>query len=123
MIQEGSFLEVADNSGVRLVKCVKVLGGSKKRSAGCCEMIVVSARKVAPKSSSSVKKGDVCLAVIVRTKAPIHRADGSVISFRENAVVLLDKQHKMLGTRVSGVVPRELRADFLRITTLVNEVI
>ena len=123
MIQSGAFLEVADNSGVRLVKCIKVLGGSRRKVARYGDIVVVSARKVIPKASSSIKKGDVCLAVVVRERAPYRRKDGSVIVFDENAVVLLDKQYKMIGTRVSGVVPRELRKDFSRITTLVKEVI
>ena len=123
MIQVGAFLEVADNSGVKLVKCVKVLGGSRRKVAKYGDIIVVSARKVIPKALSSIKKGDVCLAVLVRAKAPFSRKDGSVISFDENAVVLLDKQYKIIGTRVSGVVPRELRREFSRITTLVKEVI
>ena len=126
MIQSGSFLNVSDNSGVRLVKCVKVLGGSGKTFARCCEKIVVSVRSVSAKAlgaNSSIKKGDVYLAVIVRSKFPFRRKDGTVIVFNENSVVLLDKQEKMLGTRVFGVVPRELKEDFFRITTLVKEVI
>lgn len=126
MIQEGSFLNVSDNSGVRLVKCVKVLGGSKRRFAGCGDVIVVSARSVFPKAAaanSAIKKGDVYLAVIVRTKSPFRRSDGSVVVFNENSVVLLDKQYKLIGTRVFGVVPRELKNDFFRITTLVKEVV
>ncbi len=123
MIQEGSFLEVADNSGVRLVKCIKVLGGSGKRFANYGDIIVVSVRKIIPKAASSIKKGDVCLAVLVRSRFPFKRKDGSVVVFNENAVVLLDKQYKMIGTRVFGVVARELRKDFSRITTLVKEVI
>lgn len=123
MIQSGAFLEVADNSGVKLVKCVKVLGGSRRKVGRYGDVIVVSIRKITSKAISSIKKGDVCLAVVVREIAPYRRRDGSVIAFNENSVVLLDKQRKMMGTRISGVVPRELRKDFLSLTTLVSEVI
>lgn len=127
MIQQGSFLNVADNSGVKLIKCIKVLGGSKRRFAGCGDLIVVSVRSIIPKAisnnNSSIKKGDIYLAVIVRTKSAFRRCDGSVVKFDENSVVLLDKQQKLIGTRVFGVVPRELKKDFFKITTLVKEVI
>ena len=123
MIQGGAFLEVADNSGVKLVKCCKVLGGSRRKVARYGDVVVVSIRQNTPKASSSVKKGEVFLAVVVREKAPYRRKDGSVVSFNENAVVLLDKQRKTVGTRIGGIVPRELRKDFLGITTLVREVI
>jgi large subunit ribosomal protein L14 len=127
MIQESSLLNVADNSGVKLVKCIKVLGGSRRRFGGCGDLIVVSVRGIIPKAvannNSSVKKGDVFLAVIVRTKSSFRRSDGTVIKFDENAVVLLDKQQKLIGTRVFGIVPRELKKDFFKITTLVKEVI
>jgi len=127
MIRESSMLNVADNSGVKLVKCIRVLGGTGRVFGGCGDLIVVSVRGIIPKAiannNSSIKKGDVFLAVVVRTKAAFRRNDGSVVKFDENAVVLLDKQHKMIGTRVFGIVPRELKKDYFKITTLVKEVI
>jgi large subunit ribosomal protein L14 len=127
MIQEGTLLNVADNSGVKRVKCIKVLGGSRKRFGIRADRVVVSVREVIPKAiannNSSIKKGDVFQAVIVRTKSAFRRDDGTVIKFDENAVVLIDKQEKLIGTRVFGIVPRELKKDFFKITTLVKEVI
>ena len=127
MVQENSLLNVSDNSGVKLVKCIKVLGGSKRRFAICGDLIVVSVRsvisKVAINNNSSIKKGEVYLAVVVRTKSAFRRADGTVIKFDENSVVLLDKQQKLIGTRVFGVVPKELKKDFFKVTTLVKEVV
>ena len=123
MIQMQSVLKVADNSGARRVKCIKVLGGSKRRTAGIGDVIVVSVQEAAPKGK--VKKGDVLKAVIVRSAYGVRRADGSVIRFDYNAVVLLNNQLQPLGTRVSGPVTRELREreQFMKIISLALEVL
>ncbi|MBP6104168.1 MAG: 50S ribosomal protein L14 [Gammaproteobacteria bacterium] len=123
MIQMQSVLKVADNSGARSVKCIKVLGGSKRRTAGIGDVIVVSVQEAAPKGK--VKKGEVLKAVIVRSAYGVRRADGSVIRFDDNAVVLLNNQLQPLGTRVSGPVTRELREreQFMKIISLALEVL
>ncbi len=123
MIQMQSVLKVADNSGARSVKCIKVLGGSKRRTAGIGDVIVVSVQEAAPKGK--VKKGEVLKAVIVRSAHGVRRADGSLIRFDDNAVVLLNNQLQPLGTRVSGPVTRELREReaFMKIISLALEVL
>ncbi len=123
MIQMQSVLKVADNSGARSVRCIKVLGGSKRRTAGIGDVIVVSVQEAAPKGK--VKKGEVLKAVIVRSAYGVRRADGSVIRFDDNAVVLLNNQLQPLGTRVSGPVTRELREreQFMKIISLALEVL
>ena len=123
MIQMQSVLKVADNSGARRVRCIKVLGGSKRRTAGIGDVIVVSVQEAAPKGK--VKTGDVLKAVIVRSAYGVRRADGSVIRFDDNAVVLLNNQLQPLGTRVSGPVTRELREreQFMKIISLALEVL
>lgn len=122
MIQMLTKLDVADNSGAKQVRCVKVLGGSHKNVATIGDIIVVSIRDALPKGK--VKKGDVYKAIIVRTKKEIKRTDGSLIKFYNNSVVLLDKQGEPIGTRVFGPVPRELRAkNFMKIISLAPEVL
>lgn len=122
MIQMQSRLSVADNSGARSVLCIKVLGGSKRKSAGIGDVIVVSVKEATP--GGKVKKGDVHQAVIVRTKTAVGREDGSYIRFDENAAVLLTKQGQPIGNRVFGPVARELRGkDFMRIVSLAPEVL
>lgn len=125
MIQMQTELEVADNSGARIVECIKVLGGSKKRYAKVGDVIVVAVKSVTP--NTKIKKGDVCRAVVVRTKKGSRRSDGSVVKFDDNAVVLIDKKMVMVGTRVFGPVARELRnyaGDMLmKIISLAPEVI
>lgn len=122
MIQVQSYLKVADNSGATLVQCIKVLGGSKKRSATVGEKIVVSIKKAQPRGK--IKKGTVQKAVIVRTKKRIRRKDGSYISFDENAVVLLNQQSEPIASRIFGPVTRELRLkNFLKIISLAPEVL
>ncbi|MGM0561656.1 MAG: 50S ribosomal protein L14 [Pseudomonadota bacterium] len=122
MIQMQSNLDVADNSGARRVMCVKVLGGSKRKSAGVGDVIVVSVKEAIPRGR--VKKGDVVRAVIVRTANDIRRQDGSVIRFDNNAAVLLNKQNEPIGTRIFGPVTRELRAKkFMKIVSLAPEVL
>jgi large subunit ribosomal protein L14 len=121
MIQMQTNLDVADNSGARRVQCIKVLGGSKRKYAGVGDIIVVSIKEAIPRGK--VKKGDVMRAVVVRTAKDIRRADGSVIRFDRNAVVLLDKGEPV-GTRIFGPVPRELRAkNQMKIISLAPEVL
>src|SRR5579864_959362 len=117
-----SNLDVADNSGARSVMCVKVLGGSKRKTASIGDVIVVSVKDAIPRGR--VKKGDVHRAVIVRTAKEIRRPDGSAIRFDRNAAVLINRQGEPIGTRVFGPVTRELRAHrFLRIASLAPEVL
>lgn len=121
MIQMQTILAVADNSGAKSVMCIKVLGGSKKMSAGIGDIIKVSIKSA--DASAKVKKGDVYTAVIVRTKTGVRRKDGSVIRFDENAVVILNSTKQMVGTRISGPVTNELRQDFMKIISLAPEVL
>ncbi|MBA5724531.1 50S ribosomal protein L14 [Candidatus Liberibacter sp.] len=122
MIQVQTNLLVSDNSGVRWVQCIKVLGGSKRKYASVGDMIVVAVKKVFP--NGRIKKGSVVKAVVVRVKCGIRRLDGSVVRFDRNAVVLVDKNKDLLGTRVFGSVPRELRAkNHLKILSLAKEVV
>jgi large subunit ribosomal protein L14 len=122
MIQMQSNLDVADNSGAKRVMCIKVLGGSKRRTASVGDIIVVSVKEAAPRGR--VKKGDVHRAVIVRTSFPVRRADGSVIRFDRNAAVLINKQQEPIGTRIFGPVVRELRSkNHMKIISLAPEVL
>lgn len=122
MIQQQSNLEVADNSGARRVMCIKVLGGSMRKTATVGDVIVVSIKDAIPRGK--VKKGEVHRAVIVRTRRDIHRPDGSTIRFDKNAAVLVDKQNEPIGTRIFGPVTRELRAkQFMKIVSLAPEVL
>ena len=115
-------LEVADNSGARLVQCIKVLGGSTRDFGGLGDIIVVSIKEALP--TSKVKKGTVSKAVIVRTKKETGRADGSYIRFDDNAAVLLNPQLEPVGTRIFGPVARELRLKgFMKIISLAPEVL
>ena len=122
MIQMQSKLYVADNSGARKIQCIKVLGGSKRRSASIGDIIVVSIKDALPRAK--VKKGDVYKAVIVRTSKDFKRPDGTAIRFDKNAAVLLDKQEEPIATRIFGPVTRELRSKkFMKIISLAPEVI
>jgi large subunit ribosomal protein L14 len=122
MIQEETNLVVADNSGAKKVRCIRVLGGHDKRYAGIGDMIVVSVKTALP--GAAVKKGDVSRAVIVRTKKETRRRDGSYIRFDENAAVLVNEQNEPRGTRVFGPVARELREkQFMKIVSLAPEVV
>jgi large subunit ribosomal protein L14 len=122
MIQTQSYLNVADNSGAKEVQCLKVLGGSKRRSASVGDVIVVSVKDAIP--NSKVKKGEVAKAVIVRTVQRIRRVDGSYIRFDDNSAVLINNQNEPIGTRIFGPVARELRAkQFVKIISLAPEVI
>ncbi|MDQ6982548.1 MAG: 50S ribosomal protein L14 [Mariprofundus sp.] len=122
MIQTETVLQVADNSGARRVKCIKVLGGSKRRYASVGDVIVVAVKEAMP--NGKVKKGEVQRAVVVRTAKEFRRADGSSIRFDENAAVLLSKQNEPLGTRIFGPVTRELRnKGYMKIVSLAPEVL
>ncbi|MBK23966.1 MAG: 50S ribosomal protein L14 [Halobacteriovorax sp.] len=122
MIQMQSKMDVADNSGAKEVKCIKVLGGSKRMSAGLGDIVVVAVQQALP--GGKIKKGDVKKAVIVRTKYPIRREDGSYIQFDKNSVVILGTNNEPVGTRIFGPVARELRGrSFTKICSLAPEVL
>ncbi|MBM3538851.1 MAG: 50S ribosomal protein L14 [Alphaproteobacteria bacterium] len=122
MIQMKTKLEVADNSGARSVQCVKVLGGSKRKTASIGDIIVVSVKEAIPRGR--VKKGDVHKAVIVRTRFAIRRPDGSTVRFDRNAAVLISKEGEPIGTRIFGPVTRELRSKgYMKIISLAPEVL
>ena len=122
MIQMQTKLDVADNSGAKQVQCIKVLGGSKRRTASIGDIIVVSVKEAIPRCK--VKKGEVLKAVIVRTKKEIRRSDGSAIRFDTNAAVLVNANGEPLGTRIFGPVTRELRSKkLMKIVSLAPEVI
>jgi len=122
MIQAQTKLKVADNSGAKVLYCIKVLGGSRRRYASVGDVIVVSVKEALP--NSKVKKGDVVRAVIVRTAKEIRRSDGSYIKFDDNSAVLITQQREPMGTRIFGPVARELRAKrFMKIISLAPEVL
>lgn len=122
MIQLNSVLDVADNSGARRVKCIKVMGGSHRRYARIGDIIKVSVVEAAP--NGAIKKGSVKNAVVVRTKKEIRRDNGTYVKFDNNAAVLVDDNHEMVGTRIFGPVGRELRFKrFMKVVSLAPEVL
>lgn len=122
MVQMMSYLNVADNSGAKRVQCVKVLGGSKRKTAGIGDIIVVAVKDALP--NAPISKGDVRRAVIVRTKKEFRRVDGTYIRFDDNACVIIDMNLNPLGKRIFGPVARELReANFMKIISLAPEVL
>ena len=122
MIQQESYLKVADNTGAKEIHCIRVLGGSKRKFGNIGDVIVASVRKSAP--GGTVKKGEVVKAVIVRTKRGVRREDGSYVRFDENAAVIIKEDKNPRGTRIFGPVARELREkDFMKILSLAPEVI
>jgi large subunit ribosomal protein L14 len=122
MIQEYSVLSVADNSGAKRVMCFRVLGGSGKKTASIGDIVVVTVKEAIP--GGTVKKSEVCKAVVVRTKAPLRRKDGSLIRFSDNAAVIINEQLEPRGTRIFGPVARELRdRKFMKIISLAPEVL
>jgi len=122
MIQMQTKLDVADNSGAKVVQCIKVLGGSKRMTAGIGDVIVVAVQQAL--SSGKMKKGEVKRAVIVRTIYPVKREDGSLISFDKNSVVIINQAGEPVGTRIFGPVARELRSkNFSKICSLAPEVL
>lgn len=122
MIQAESYLKVADNTGAKEIKTIRVLGGSKRKYGNIGDVIVASVRKASP--GGSVKKGDVVKAVIVRSASGVRRADGTYVRFDENAAVLIREDGNPTGTRIFGPVARELRdKDYMKILSLAPEVI
>jgi len=122
MIQAETRLTVADNSGAKVLYCIKVLGGSRRRYASVGDIIVVTIKEAIP--NAKVKKGDVLKAVVVRTKKELRRPDGSYIRFDDNSAVLINAQKEPVGTRIFGPVARELRAKrFMKIVSLAPEVL
>ena len=122
MIQQESYLKVADNTGAKEIQCIRVLGGSKRKTGNIGDIIVASVRKATP--GGTVKKGEVVKAVIVRTKRGVRREDGSYVRFDENAAVIIKDDKNPRGTRIFGPVARELRErDFMKILSLAPEVI
>jgi large subunit ribosomal protein L14 len=122
MIQQETFLKVADNTGAKEIKCIRVLGGSKRKFGNIGDVIVASVRKAAP--GGTVKKGEVVRAVIVRSAKGVRRADGTYVRFDENAAVLIREDKNPRGTRIFGPVARELRdKDYMKILSLAPEVI
>ena len=122
MIQQESYLKVADNTGAKEIHCIRVLGGSRRKFGNIGDVIVASVRKATP--GGTVKKGDVVKAVIVRTKRGIRREDGTYVRFDENAAVIIKEDRNPRGTRIFGPVARELRErDYMKILSLAPEVI
>ena len=122
MIQQESYLKVADNTGAKEIHCIRVLGGSRRKYGNIGDVIVASVRKAAP--GGTVKKGEVVKAVIVRTKRGVRREDGTYVRFDENAAVIIKEDKNPRGTRIFGPVARELREkDFMKILSLAPEVI
>ena len=122
MIQQETYLKVADNTGAKEIKCIRVLGGSKRRYASIGDVVVASVRKAAP--GGTVKKGEVVRAVIVRSAKGVRRADGTYVRFDDNAAVLIKDDKNPRGTRIFGPVARELRdKDYMKILSLAPEVI
>ena len=122
MIQQESYLKVADNTGAKEIKCIRVLGGSKRKYASIGDVIVASVRKAAP--GGQVKKGDVVKAVVVRASKAVRHADGTYVRFDDNAAVLIKDDRNPTGTRIFGPVARELRdRDYMKILSLAPEVI
>ena len=122
MVQQQSILKVADNTGAKEIMCIRCLGGSYRKYAGVGDVIVASVKTATP--GGIVKKGDVVKAVVVRTKKPIRRADGSYLRFDENAAVIIKDDKTPKGTRIFGPIARELRdGDYMKILSLAPEVL
>lgn len=122
MIQERSILKVADNSGAKVVRCFRVLGGTKRRYAEIGDIVVASVQQVEPRKT--VKKKDIVRVVIVRQRKPMRREDGSYVKFSENAVVLIDEKKEPKATRIFGPIPRELKEKgFEKILTMAEEIV
>ncbi len=121
MIQMRTKLDVADNTGAKIVGCIQILGSSKRRYGAVGDIVVATVKKAVPRGE--IKEGDIVRGVIVRTKDAIRRADGTYVRFDRNAVVLLDGDNNPRGTRIFGAVPRELRKKFMKIISLAAEVV
>lgn len=124
MIQMQTIVDVADNSGAKTARCIRVLGGTHRRTAGLGDIIVVSVQKAIPGANEQVRKGKVTRGVIVRTTKATRRADGSYVKFDKNAIVLVDNEGEPRGTRIFGAVARELRdRRYMKIVSLASEVV
>jgi large subunit ribosomal protein L14 len=122
MIQAQTMLDVADNTGAKIVMCIKVLGGTRRRYASIGDVVIAAVKKAIP--GGTVKQGEVVRGVIVRTRRPVRREDGSYVRFDKNAIVLLSPDNEPRGTRIFGAVARELRAkNFMKIISLASEVV
>jgi large subunit ribosomal protein L14 len=122
MIQERSVLKVADNSGAKVVRCFRILGGSKRRYAGVGDIIVTSVQSAEPRKT--VKKKDVVRVLVIRTKNALRRKDGSYVRFDENAVILVDAKKEPVATRIFGPLPRELKEKgFEKLMTMAEEIV
>lgn len=121
MIMMQTKLNVADNTGAKIVGCIKVLGGGNRRYGGVGDIIIGAVKKAL--AGGNIKKGELVRGVIVRTKSKIRREDGSYVNFDNNAMVILDDSNNPRGTRVFGAVPRELRKKFMKIISLSPEVV
>jgi large subunit ribosomal protein L14 len=122
MIQAQTMLDVADNTGAKIVMCIKVLGGSRRRYASIGDVVIAAVKKAIP--GGTVKQGEVVRGVIVRTRRPVRREDGSYVRFDKNAIVLLSPDNEPRGTRIFGAVARELRSkNFMKIISLASEVV
>ncbi len=122
MIQERSILKVADNSGAKVVRCFRILGGTRRRYAGVGDIIVTSVQSAEPRKA--VKKKDIVKVLVVRTKNPLRRKDGSYVRFDENAVVLVDPKGEPVATRIFGPLPRELKErGFEKLMTMAEEIV
>lgn len=122
MIQERSILKVADNSGAKIVRCFRILGGTRRRYAGIGDIVVASVQTAEPRKN--VKKKDIVKVVVVRQRNPFRRKDGSYVRFDENAVVLVDAKREPVATRVFGPMPRELKAKgYEKLMTMAEEIV
>lgn len=122
MIQERSILKVADNSGAKIVRCFRILGGTKRRYARIGDIVVASVQSAEPRKT--VKKKDIIKALIVRQRQPLRREDGSYVRFDENAVILVDAKKEPIATRVFGPMPRELKLrGFEKVITMAEEIV
>jgi large subunit ribosomal protein L14 len=124
MIQMQTLVDVADNSGAKTARCIRVLGSTRQRTAGIGDIIVVSIQKSIPGAQDAVRAGKVTRGVIVRCKKPTRRSDGSYVRFDRNAIVLVDNEGNPRGTRIFGAVARELRdRRYMKIVSLASEVV
>jgi len=124
MIQERAVLKVADNSGAKMVRCFRVLGGTRRRYAGVGDIVVASVQTAEPRNKGNIKKKDIVKVLVVRTKNAMRRADGSYVRFDENAVVLVDGKKEPIATRVFGPLPRELKLKgFEKLMTMAEEIV
>jgi large subunit ribosomal protein L14 len=121
MIMMKTRLQVADNTGAKIASCIQVLGSSHRRYGYVGDIIICNVKKVMP--TGDIKNGDIVRGVIVRTSHPMHRPDGTYVRFDHNAMVIIDETNNPKGTRVFGVVPRELRQNFMKIISLATEVV